>query len=271
MQRTSLLKGIGAFALLSWLCWEAPSLLGPSFPAPPRLRRRMRRRSRLFHSPATPVADDGTITAPGGETKTVVVDRSHANAVEKGEIQPLIDALVTQGHKIRFQSGSTGSQSLSGLSGQSDDTSFNDTLQSADAFVVINPGNEYTSDEIAGIEAFADAGGRVLILADPVSSSSSSGTSLPAPLGTGSTSAVTVGQPTNLAAQFDISFDRGYLYDRSANANHFQSIYASGAGSTPLTADAGRVVLQNAAPLTTGPDATPSSRARPPVFPRHGK
>lgn len=258
MRRANLLKGVAAFALVvavvvastaaagTFLFDPADSSVAPSAPA--------------FTSdslPATPVEDDGTVTAPAGdETKTVVVDRSHANAVEKAEIQPLIDALVRRGHEVRFHSGGGSGQSIGGLSAQSGGSSFNDTLRSADAFVVVNPGSEYTADEIDGVEAFADAGGRVLVLADPVGPSTSGGTSLPVPLGSGSTSSVTPGQPTNLAARFGISFDAGYLFDMDENANNFQSVYASTVGSDPLTAEADRIVLRDAAALTTGPDAT---------------
>lgn len=261
MRRTDLLKGVGAFALVAVVVLGGTVAAGTLLSSPDDTSSPDASAFTADSLPASPIADDGTISAPGGEPKTVVVDLSHANAIEKGGIQPLVDALVSQGHTVRFYSGSAASSGLGGLSSQSGESAFNDTLRSADAFVVANPGTEYTSEEIAGVEAFTDAGGRVLVLADPLGSSSSSGTSLPAPLGSGSTASATPGQPTNLAAQFDVSFDAGYLYDMDENANHYRSVYASGAGDAPLTADAGRVVLQGAAGLTTGPDATPLFRA----------
>jgi len=260
MRRTDLLNALGAFALVAVVVLGGTVAVGTLLSGPDDTSSPDASAFTSDSLPASPIADDGTITAPGGEPKTVVVDRSHANAVEKAGIQPLVDALVSQGHTVRFYSGSTDSQSFGGLSDQSGESAFNDTLRSADAFVVANPATEYTAEEIAGVEAFTDAGGRVLLLADPLGSSSSSGTSLPAPLGSGSTASATPGQPTNLAAQFDVSFDGGYLYDMDENANHYRSVYASGAGDAPLTADAGRVVLQGAAGLTTGPDATPLFR-----------
>ncbi|WP_134670638.1 motility-associated ABC transporter substrate-binding family protein [Halorussus marinus] len=260
MRRTELLKSVVAFALVAGVVLASVAgagvLLGdatdastdPDAPA--------------FTSdslPATPVADDGTVTAPeGDEPKTVVVDRSHANAVQKSDLQPLVDALIAQGHEVRFHTGAGAGQGLGGFSGGSGESTFNDTLRSADAFVVANPATEYTADEIAGIEAFAEAGGRVLLLADPAGApASSSASSLPIPLGGASGSSATPGQPTNLAAAFDLSFDAGYLYDMAENANHFQSVYAAPTGDGPLATGADRVVLRDAAAIATGPDAEP--------------
>ncbi|NHN59482.1 MULTISPECIES: DUF4350 domain-containing protein [Halorussus] len=256
MQRTDLLKGVGAFALIAVVVIGSTVAVGTLTGGPTDASAAPNATAFTSESlQATPVADDGTVAVPdAGESKTVVVDRSHANAVEKGQIQPLVDALIAGGHDVRFHSGA--GQSYSALSAGSSGSSLNATLRSADAFVVMNPGSAYSESEIDAIEAFAEAGGRVLVLADPVGSSGSSGTSLPL-IGSSSTSSVTPGQPTNLAARFDVSFDTGYLYDMADNANHFQSVYVNGTGSDPLTAGTDRVVLRRAAALTLGPEATP--------------
>ena len=256
MRRTDLLRGVGAFALVAAVVIASTVAVGTLSGGPTDASSRPDAPAFTADSlPATPVEDGGTITAPdAGESKTVVVDLSHANAVEKGEIQPLVDALVASGHEVRFHSGS--SQRFTGLSARAGGSSLNETLQSADAFVVVNPGSAYSSSEIDAVEAYAHAGGRMLVLADPVGSSGSQATSIPL-LGSSSTSSVTPGQPTNLAVRFGISFDAGYLFDMGENANHFRSVYAAGTGNDPLTAETGRIVLRGAAALTLGPDATP--------------
>ncbi|WP_435175164.1 DUF4350 domain-containing protein [Halorussus sp. AFM4] len=256
MRRTELLRGVGAFALIAVVIVGSTVAVGTLTDGPTDASDRPDAPAFTSGSlPATPVADDGAVAAPDtGESKTVVVDRSHSNAVSKGGIQPLVDALVAGGHEVRFHSGS--GQSYAGLSTGSSGSSLNETLRSADAFVVVNPGSAYSESEIDAIEAFAEAGGRVLVLADPVGSSGSSGTTIPL-IGSSSSSSVTPGQPTNLAARFDVSFDTGYLFDMAENANHFQSVYANGTGSGPLTDGADRVVLREAAALSLGPEATP--------------
>lgn len=261
MRRTELLQGVGAFALIAVVIVGGTLAVGTLTDGPTDASAQPDAPAFASDSlPATPVADDGSIAVPdAGESKTVVIDRSHSNAVEKGQIQPLVDALVAGGHEVRFHSG--GGQSYSALSTGSSSSSLNRTLRSADAFVVVNPASAYSDTEIDGIEAFAEAGGRVLLLADPVGSSGSSGTSIPL-IGSSSTSSVTPGQPTNLAARFDVSFDSGYVYDMAENANHFQSVYANGTGSDSLTDGTDRVVLREAAALSLGPDATPVFEAQ---------
>ena len=106
---------------------------------------------------ASPIASDGDVTAPDGESKTVVVDVSHGNDVSEDAIQPFVDALVESGHEVRFYGGA----SNTGIGAPTQSGSpFNETLRSADALVVVSPAATYDDDEAAGVEAFADAGGR---------------------------------------------------------------------------------------------------------------
>jgi hypothetical protein len=196
-----------------------------------------------------PVSDEGSVTAPGGgESKTIVVDVSHGNGIGENEMQPVVDALVAAGHEVRFYGGS-GSGGF-----QSDPAAaFNETLRGADALVAASPGSAYSDAEVAGVAAFADAGGRVLLAADPPTTTSSS-TSVSVPgLSTGSTASA-AGQPANLAAEFGIAFGSGYLYDVAENANGFQRVYATGAGD--LGAGVDRAVVDAATPLTTSENAT---------------
>ena len=146
MRRTDLLNALGAFALVAVVVLGGTVAVGTLLSGPDDTSSPDASAFTSDSLPASPIADDGTITAPGGEPKTVVVDRSHANAVEKAGIQPLVDALVSQGHTVRFYSGSTDSQSFGGLSDQSGESAFNETLGTADSFVVANPGTDTGAD-----------------------------------------------------------------------------------------------------------------------------
>jgi hypothetical protein len=197
---------------------------------------------------AEPIEDDGSVTAPTGDAKTVVIDVSHGNGVSEDSLQPLVDALVAANHEIRLYSG--GSSSFGSQPG----AAFNETLRSADALVVASPATTYSSNEIAGVEAFADAGGRVLLAAEPPTTTSTTSTvSIPG-LSTGATMTAS-GQPSNLAAAFGMSFGNGYLYDMAENANNFQSVYASGDGGVADGVES--AILTDATPVTTGGDASP--------------
>lgn len=199
---------------------------------------------------AQPIEDDGSVEAPSdGESKTVVVDLSHGNDVGENDLQPFADALVEAGHDVRFYSGGQSS----GIGASRGPSQFNETLRGADALVVVSPATAYTDDEIEGVAAFEEAGGRVLLAADPPTTGSSQESS-PLP-GLGSTSASSAaGQPANLAAHFDVTFGAGYLYDVADNANNFQRVYASGQGGVADGVE--QAVLLAATPLETGPDAS---------------
>lgn len=197
------------------------------------------------------VEDDGSVSAPSGdEAKTVVVDVSHGNDVSENDLQPFVDALVDAGHDVRFYSG--GQSSVVGPT--QGESPFNETLRSADALVVASPATAYTDAQIDGVEAFADAGGRVLLAADPPGTTATTQT-VSIPGLTSGTTASAAGQPANLAARFDVTFGAGYLYDLAENANHFQRVYAGGDGG--VADGVSEAVLLDATPLQTGPDASP--------------
>jgi hypothetical protein len=256
MARTNLLRGVGVFALLVVLIVGATAVTGTLLSGTSQ--------SEPVSGPAynaeliaTGVDDDGDVATPtSDEQKTVVVDQSHGNAVSETALEPLLSVLVESGHDVRFYSGDDSGLGTGGLSSES--SGLNGTLRSADAFIVANPASAYTTAEINGIEAFADAGGRLLMLADPISpSSSGQSQSLPLPIGTGSGTTTTPGQPTNLAARFGISFGSGYLFDMDENANNYQRVYANPTGEDPLTDGVDRLVVNDATPLTTDDEVTP--------------
>lgn len=200
---------------------------------------------------SAPVADEGSVSAPSGdEAKTVVVDRSHGNAVSENDLQPFVDALVDAGHDVRFYSGGSSSVVAPTQSG----SAFNETLRGADAFVAASPATAYTDAQIDGVEAFADAGGRVLLAADPPSTGTTT-TTVSIPGLTSGTTASAAGQPANLAARFDVTFGAGYLYDLAENGNHFQRVYAGGDGG--VGDGVSEAVMLDATSLETGPDASP--------------
>ena len=253
MARTDLLKGLGVFAVVVVVIVAATVATGTLLSGSST--------DASVDAPAyddqllpTAVDDGGSVSAPDSdEKKTVVIDKSHGNALSESEMQPFVDALVRNGHDVRFYTGGSSSGLGGGLSSGS--SGLNATLRSADAFVVANPASSYTTGEINGLDAFAEAGGRVLLLADPVGPSSS-GTSISLPIGTSTGSTVTPGQPTNLAANFGVSFGAGYLFDMTDNANNFQRIYAQPSGESSLTEGVDRLVFDDATPLATSSDGT---------------
>jgi hypothetical protein len=203
----------------------------------------------------TPFENDSTVRAPNtSERKTVIVDLSHGNAIRKNEMQPLIGALVRGGHDVRVYSGNGGSQSGSGAAAST--SGMNDTLGSADALVIANPGRGYSTSERKGIEAFADAGGRVVVLADPAGQAGPQSSGMGIPVGASSDSPSSAGLPTDIDTQFGFSFGTGHLFDLGDNANNYKSIYGTPNSSGSLTAGVDRIVMREAAPIATDAGAT---------------
>ncbi len=164
--------------------------------------------------------------------KTILVDVGHENGVTKTQLEPLLSTLVENDHRVRFYRGQR--------------ASLNESLRSADAFVIASPNRRFTNDELAGVEAFTDAGGRVLVMGDPPSVQLSGGFLF----GLGSVQE-TAPRTTALGSTYGVAYGSGYLYNMETNDNNYKSIYAEPAASTGLTAGVDRVVMREAVPIRT--------------------
>ena len=164
--------------------------------------------------------------------KTVVVDMAHDNAVAESDLEPLTSALVRNGHTVQLHRQG----------------SLNASLRRADAYVVASPRRPFTPEQMAGIRAFVDAGGRLLLLSEPPRTAVEGGLF--------SVSLTTVGDTnTGVASEHGLAFGDGYLYDLS-NERHFKSVPAEPTAKTELTEGVDRLVLREAVPVVAGSDAT---------------
>lgn len=164
----------------------------------------------LVEAPAE--TGDVDLAATNGSSH-VVFDLSHGNDVDRAAVDPLVSALVAQNHTVSFYAGDRTS-------------SINDSLRRADAFVVIAPQEGYSPAERSGLQAFTDAGGRLLLAGEPPSQGSALGsifgvsTSMGSPL------------PLNgIATPYGLSFGDGYVYDLESYDTNYRNVYASPQGS----------------------------------------
>jgi hypothetical protein len=172
--------------------------------------------------------ENGQVTMDSDASgKTVLVDAGHGNDVSESDLKPLVSALVANGHEVRFYTRDAGQ--------------LNASLREADAFVVANPRQPYSPSEVDGVEAFADAGGRVLMMSDPPTAQVTGGL-LFASYEQISYKQTAVGSPLGIA------FGTGYLYNMAENANNYQGIYATG-GDAAVTDGVDRAVLREAVPV----------------------
>lgn len=210
-------------AVLGGMTQSAPS---PDFgqPAPEQFR--------ANDTLATVNPENGTLSIDADITgKLVVIDRSHGNRFAQEDLDVLVTTLVENGHVVRFH--------------ESDDRSGRNlltTLKPADAFVIVNPTEQFTDEEVGVTNTFAKSGGRVLILGDPASTR----------LGLFGGSEAITHNPTALGSQFGIAVGTGYLYNMGENANNYQHIYATPATTDEeLTDGIDRVVFHESAPIRT--------------------
>ncbi|MFB6111184.1 MAG: DUF4350 domain-containing protein [Halobacteriaceae archaeon] len=190
------------------------------------------------HQPANILADvpaeTGTITIDGGDgSKRVLIDAGHGNQFDRAEIAPMIDALTSAGHEVSLYRDRSGS-------------SLNESLRGADAFVVLSPEEPFTSDQLDGLQAFSDAGGRVLLAGEPPRQ----GSGLSILFGLSSPRGGTA-PFTGLAASFGFSVGDGYLYDIESYDGNYRNVYASPSGDTVL-GDVGEVTIHEGVAIRGG-------------------
>lgn len=184
------------------------------------------------HQPGTILAEPSTETgdiaiSDTTQSRTVVIDQSHNNSVTPDAISPLVTRLVAGGHDVQFYTDA-----------MARNRSLDATLDDADAFVVVAPRDQYDESEQDRIVDFADEGGRVLLVNEPTSQRAD-GSTRPTPM-------------TNLAGAFGLGFDDGYLYDQTQYDTNHRAVFATPAGSTPLTSGVDRVTMYTARPVVGG-------------------
>ncbi|MGB9956632.1 DUF4350 domain-containing protein [Haloferax prahovense] len=189
---------------------------------------------------ATPGPESGDVTMDSNaEPKTVLIDVAHENSVSESDIQPLVDALVANGHQVKY------------LTREDAQRNFNASLRKADAFVVVNPEQPYTGDQLAGLRSFEDAGGRVALVGDP----QSAGTTSILGLITVSVSSGTTGGDAGLTSDYGVSFGSTSLYNMHDYYLNYENVYATPEGETALTEGVDEVVFRDAAPLSVSADS----------------
>ena len=175
---------------------------------------------------------DLSVTDEAGK-KHVVVDTAHGNDLDRESIAPTIEALTAAGHTVSFHRPDR-------------DTTLNESLRTADAFLVLSPEQPYTASERAGLGAFADAGGRVLLAGEPPSQ----GSAISALFGLPRESSAA--PMTGLASSLGFAFGDGYVYDLESYDNNYRNVYAGPTAGATVGADADQVTLHEATTVRGG-------------------
>jgi hypothetical protein len=168
--------------------------------------------------------EDGEIQLDtDAEDKRILIDTQHGNQVPEDSIQPLVEALVQRGHSVDV--GASGTSDGFGTT-----SSYNATLQEYDAVLIVAPTTSFGESQIAGLEAYTEGGGRVVVLGEPTQYSVSSG------LGSASVSPLRFGA-NDLTRAFGMRMGSDLLFnvDDSETDNNYKAIYANPTGSGDLS------------------------------------
>lgn len=232
-------KRVGLFALILVVVVGAVAANAAMEPAPSR-------QSAEIGDVSASTFDPGAITASTPETTgsismsadasdaVVLVDMGHDNDVSEEQIGPAIRALSRNGAEVRFLTRD-----------QARGPGFNESLRQADAFVSISPQQSFTGEQLAGLSAFADGGGRVLLLGEPMSMGLTGIFFVPTESGSPAPMA-------SVTSEFGMAVGNGYLYNMAENANNYRSVYATPGAGSGLTEGVDRVVLREGTTLSGG-------------------
>lgn len=173
------------------------------------------------------------------EDRRILVDTQHDNQFAERDIEPLAEAAFAAGHRITIQ--------------DDDADDYDELLSEYDALLVVQPTDGFTPSQVRAVRNFTDAGGRVVVLAEPPTVSIGGG------LIVTTIDTVSFGA-TNLTAQYGTLVGSEALYnlDDSRTDNNFKSIYASPTGDDSLTEGVETVSFDSSGYLVRqeGSDAT---------------
>jgi hypothetical protein len=208
-----------------------PQVLGPGSPAGPVVMDTDEWEGSMA---VEPLDTQGRISpdVPDGEGKTVLIDASHGNRIENGDVQPLVRTLHRYDYDVR----------------RSEEVNLTRALAGADAFVVIDPAAPYGPEETEALRNFTEDGGRLLVLTEPDRKTIQVGQF-------GSASISTVESDVDrLLGAYDVTVDPRYVYNQAVNDGNYQDVVADAADGAEL--EGGEYALPVAAPVYA-PDAEP--------------
>jgi len=160
------------------------------------------------------VPSEGTVEPdPGTDADGVLlVDTAHGNGFERADIEPLLAGATEAGFEVRF------------LEPGQDLT---EQLDEASAFLVVDPHDEYDTEEVDTVEEFVDGGGRLVIAGEPNRARLEQA-------GLGFRLVTVESDLTQLGSRFGISFGTDNLYNLEENDGNFRNVLATPADGASL-------------------------------------
>ena len=172
-----------------------------------------------FDSIVSPASRHSTFTeVPQLRHGLLLVDLSHRNDFNEGEIPSLLARVSDRGHDIEFIGGS-----LRLVSSERRDL-LEENLRQANSLAVILPDEPFSQEEVGLVEQFVAKCGRLLLVSDPTRRS----------------------DINSLAERFGLIFQPDYLFNSVDYDINFQNIFIQDFRPDEITEGLGRIALYTA-------------------------
>ena len=150
-----------------------------------------------------PIETTDNFTSGSG---TVLIDLSHENKFNVGDINLLLSRIIARGYNVEYLS---------------ENYHLEEKLPDATSLVVISPESSFSADDVKAVKMFVDKGGRLLMLSEPTGEN----------------------EINSLASDFGILFWDDYLYNLLENDGNFKYIYLTDFAENDITKDLNRIVF----------------------------
>ena len=137
---------------------------------------------------------------------TVLIDLSHENKFNKGDINLLLSRIIARGYNVEYLR---------------ENNHLEEKLPDATSLVVISPESSFSTDDVKAVKTFVDKGGMLLMLSEPTGEN----------------------EINSLASEFGILFWDDYLYNLNENDGNFKYIYLTDFAENNITKDLNRIVF----------------------------
>ena len=178
-----------------------------------------------FDRIVAPASSHSTFTeVPDLRSGMLLVDLSHRNDFDKGEISSLLARISDRGHDIEFIGDTDPFGTFRRLQPSERRDLLEERLRQASSLAVILPDVPFSREEVGLVERFVAKGGRLLLVSDPTRNSAIN----------------------SLAERFGINFRPDYLFNTVDYDINFQNIFIQDFHPDEITEGLGRIALYTA-------------------------
>lgn len=166
----------------------------------------------------------------------ILIDLAHDNAFDKSELSVLILRLISRGLTIEFfgveddlEEKLIGEEREEEDLEEDEENKKEEELLVADAFIIVCPQEEFSTEEGATINEFVNNGGKLLLITDPSRR----------------------GEMNSLSLNFGLIFEDDYLYNIKENEINYRNIFVTQFKENEITKGIEKIALYTAGSVSS--------------------